>query len=152
MADENTMDTRITKLEDKVGQIDKSLGIFTAIFDRNLAVQEQLSLSIDNFSKALIEIQLTMKDMRNEIKENSNTAQSLSVEMANQRANFASEIVRLSSDISSTKKLVDAVDEKGKIDVTKLLSEWGTKLLLGGLVTASIVSLIIEAILKIKTP
>ena len=72
----NHLEERFAKAEDKVTQLDKSIAVYSAIFERNLQIQEKLSTAIDRLAETINSIQNTLIGVLQDTKRNSELQQS----------------------------------------------------------------------------
>lgn len=96
---------KIDKLESRVNEMDKALGINEVIMERNNVVIDKLSKVMDKFSEAIRSIETTLTDMQNEIRCNSDATTQVKVQ------------------VDDLKKKVDEADNKSKIDFIKLIKD-----------------------------
>ena len=116
----DSIEERIVKNDEKIAQLDKSVAVYSAIFERNLSVQEKLSNSIDKLSEIIAGIRTTLIEMQNEIKSNSD-AQEGNSNKINKLEEYTSDKIKqleikLHERFEKVDTEIDKVDEKGKFD------------------------------------
>ena len=150
---------RIERLEERVSDVSVKVGVFSELFERNLVIQEKLSMAIDQLASTNGEIKLAMAEMQREIREFSaltgsfvknNDVQRIDEKIKQFEGLTASfvkdeEVRQILEDIKLIKKAIEEIDEKGKIDVVKIARDWLIKVLAGG----GIITLLVYLIEKI---
>jgi chromosome segregation ATPase len=121
------LDERTNRTEEKVAQLDKSIAVYSAIFEKNLQIQEKLSTAIDRLAETINSIQQTLVGVLRDTKVNTELQQSNSQKIGEIEATTGKKIseleVKLHSKISELDTKLNEVDDKGKFDFLKFIRE-----------------------------
>jgi len=121
------LEERFTRTEDKVVQLDKSVAVYSAIFERTLQVHEKLSGAIDRLSETTSGLQTTLVGVIHDIKTNSEAQEKNSLQIENIKTSTDARIIDLDNKINNKIEKLDGklntVDEKGKFDILKFIKE-----------------------------
>jgi hypothetical protein len=123
--EQEDMEKRLGKLEDRVNIIDKNGAVMEVLVKNGQEIQDQFSGALDKFSTVISNVEKTLIGLQNEIK-----------------------LTR--DDVGTLKKTVEIIEDKGKIDWMLLIKENLGKLIsgfiLGGGVIAGIFVLLVKVI------
>ena len=121
------LEERQEKTEEKVVSIDKSLAVYSAVFERNLQMQEKLAGSIDKLSESTSALQTTLTIVQGELLRSSQQQESNMLRIRGLEEETGREIEFLKGEIRSKldalKIEVSEVDEKGKFDIVKFFKD-----------------------------
>lgn len=126
-ADQEHLEIRqiISRLEDRVSEMDKAAGITEALFERNMVVQEKFSATMEKVSEAMVEVKLSLNAMQNEIAE-------LHKEVALEQEARKKEDTRLSEGIKSVKDSVGKIEGDSNVNIIDMAKKMLINALLGG--------------------
>lgn len=121
------LEERFIRTEDKVIQLDKSIAVYSAIFEKNLQIQEKLSTAIDKLTETTSGLQGTLVGVLQDIKRNSDAQEKNAnrieeIESATDKKVIVLE-TRLNDKLEKMDGRLSTVDEKGKFDILKFLKE-----------------------------
>ena len=121
------LEERFTRTEDKVIQLDKSIAVYSAIFEKNLQIQEKLSTAIDKLTETSSGLQGTLVGVLQDIKRNSEAQEKNStrideIETATDKKVAGLEI-KLNDKLEKMDGKLNTVDDKGKFDILKFIKE-----------------------------
>lgn len=121
------LEERFTRTEDKVVQLDKSVAVYSAIFERTLQVHEKLSGAIDRLSETTSGLQTTLVGVIHDIKTNSEAQEKNSIQIDNIKSSTDARISDLDNKINTKIEKLDGklntVDEKGKFDILDFIKK-----------------------------
>lgn len=121
------LEERFTRTEDKVAQLDKSVAVYSAIFERTLQVHEKLSGAIDRLSETTSGLQTTLVGVIHDIKTNSEAQEKNSIQIDNIKSSTDARISDLDNKINTKIEKLDGklntVDEKGKFDILDFIKK-----------------------------
>jgi hypothetical protein len=121
------LEERAIKTEDKVIQLDKSLAIYSAIFEKNMNIQEKLSTAIDRLAETISDIQQTLVGVLQDTKRNAELQVSNSLRIGELGMSTENKInsleEKLRTKIQSLDLKLNEVDDKGKFDFLKYIKE-----------------------------
>jgi hypothetical protein len=121
------LEERELRTEDKVIQLDKSIAVYSAIFERNLQIQEKLSTAIDRLAETINSIQQTLIGVIKDTKTNSELQQSNSNKIVEIEVTTDKKIteleLKLHTKMDKLDGKIDDVDDKGKFDFLKFMKE-----------------------------
>jgi chromosome segregation ATPase len=123
----NQLEERFTRTEDKVMQLDKSIAVYSAIFERNLQIQEKLSTAIDRLTETTSGLQRTLIGVLQDIKRNAEAQEQNSMKIGEIEVATDKKINELETKLHGKLETLDVklntVDDKGKFDFIKFLKE-----------------------------
>lgn len=123
----NQLEERFTRTEDKVMQLDKSIAVYSAIFERNLQIQEKLSTAIDRLTETTSGLQRTLIGVLQDIKRNAEAQEQNSLKIGEIEVATDKKINELETKLHGKLETLDVklntVDDKGKFDFIKFLKE-----------------------------
>lgn len=133
MADDNgrlqNLENRVGKIEDDIIELEKSVGILGAYLERSNEIHEGSITIQKELSEAIVSMKIAMTEMRSEI--NAGTAKTVEIEgTLSQRLSSLENNVGKS--IDEVKVQIDLLEEKGKIDIMKLIKDKVVPSLFGG--------------------
>ncbi len=121
------LEEKITKTDDKVIQLDKSIAVYSAIFERNLQIQEKLSSAIDRLSTTISDIQQTLIGVIADTKRNSELQQSNTHKIGEIEQSTEKKISelehKLKGKMDKLDERIEDVDDKGKFDFLKFVKD-----------------------------
>lgn len=121
------LEERFARTEDKVVQLDKSVAVYSAIFERTLQVHEKLSSAIDRLSETTSGLQTTLVGVIHDIKMNSEAQERNSNQIDSVRSATDTRISALDDKINKKIETLDGrlhtVDEKGKFDIMEFIKK-----------------------------
>lgn len=122
------MESRVARLENKLGDLDKNTGILSALFERSVASQDKFSDMVGKLNETMSDLKMTMSSMQTEIKDT------------------MEQICETRKEISAMKDSIHKVEEKGKIDWMDLVKQNIVKVILGGGLIIAIITWGIKAL------
>jgi chromosome segregation ATPase len=122
----NQLEERFTRTEDKVMQLDKSIAVYSAIFERNLQIQEKLSTAIDRLTETTSGLQRTLIGVLQDIKRNAEAQEQNSMKIGEIEVATDKKINELET------KLHGKLELHLRHDVCIYYSRWSKKLFAGG--------------------
>lgn len=108
-------------------QLDKSIAVYSAIFERNLQIQEKLSTAIDRLTETTSGLQRTLIGVLQDIKRNAEAQEQNSLKIGEIEVATDKKINELETKLHGKLETLDVklntVDDKGKFDFIKFLKE-----------------------------
>lgn len=121
------LEERFIRTEDKVIQLDKSIAVYSAIFEKNLQIQEKLSTAIDKLTETTSGLQGTLVGVLQDIKRNSDAQEKNANRIEEIESATDKKVTVLETKLNDKLEKMDGrlstVDEKGKFDILKFLKE-----------------------------
>ena len=118
---EEKVDREISGLREKSSSMDKAIGIYSAMFEKNVQSQEKLSGAIDELTKTTSGLQQTLIQLQGDIQRNNDwqaeTASNLKKVEDDTKNKFEAMTVLIETKTSKIKDDVKVIDEKGKFDI-----------------------------------
>ena len=121
------IEERVVRTEDKIAQLDKSMAVYSAIFERNLQIQEKFSISVDKLDETIRSIQQTLITIISDNKRNYELQQVNSNKIGEIEQETEKKITemenKLRGKMDKLDEKIDDVDDKGKFDFLKFAKE-----------------------------
>jgi predicted nucleic acid-binding Zn-ribbon protein len=134
---------RIERLENRTAETDVKVGVFTALFERNMLIQEKLADTISKFSENTNQINVAIAAIQSQVsrllednetlrKDFSSAVTSMQTSQAENSRLIDEEISAIRKEVDAIKETIKQIDEKGKIDVLTIFKNWIVAFLVGG--------------------
>jgi len=121
------LEARFNKSEEKVMQLDKSIAVYSAIFERNLQIQEKLAVAIDKLSATISDIQQTIVGVVRDTERNSELHESNAHRIIEVEGSTEKKITEIENKLRTKMDKLDdelkEVDNKGKFDILKFIKD-----------------------------
>lgn len=148
------LEKKAERLDDRVMSMDKSLAVYSAVFEKTLQTQEKLATSIDKLSETTSELKNTLTKIQSDITRNSEEQIANSNRIKDLETRTEGKIKKIEKDINSKfislNTDVKAVDEKSKFDVMKFVKNNFVTIILSVYVIANSLDSVIELIRKMS--
>jgi chromosome segregation ATPase len=157
------LEKKTERLGDRVMSMDKSLAVYSAVFEKTLQTQEKLATSIDRLSETTSELKNTLTKIQADITRNSeeqiansNRIKDLEVRTDGKIRDIETgtdeKIKEIEKDITSKftslNSEVKAVDEKTKFDIMKFIKENFATIVLAVYVIANSLNSVFDVLKK----